>query len=88
VQRALYAGAVIAAEATDTRDDVFDIDISDLGVAENYLTVRVPGFGGTTQVQDYFQQFAVFQLFYERLAYVRRQDAQQRIQIVSHYSLQ
>ena len=82
VQRALDAGAVVFAELADARDDVLDVALGDLALAEHDLPAGEAGLRQAAEVHDDLQQLVLVGAVAQRVADVRRQGVEQQVQVV------
>ena len=88
VQRALDAGAVVLAELADARDDVVDVALRDLALAEHDLAAGEAGLRQAAEVHDDLEQLVLVGAVAQRVADVRRQRVEQQVEVVGDGSAQ
>ena len=82
MQRALDAGAVVVAEIADAADDVFEIVLRHLHVAERRLAAGEARLRLPAEVEHDLQQLVLIDALAQRPDDVRRQRLQHRVQVV------
>jgi hypothetical protein len=55
VQGALNSRPIVVAKATDAGDDIINVVFVDFFRVKDYFSLGKASFGGTPQVEDYFQ---------------------------------
>ena len=81
VECALYPGAVVSTEAPDALEDVLDVLLGHLSLAQEIATVEKPGFGDSAEVQYDLQEPGGVLFPAERLGDVRRQLLDEQLQV-------
>ena len=82
VEGALDSGAVVGGEFADTGDDVFEVFLEHLAIAEQHLFTRITGFGAAAKIEDDFEELEVVGAVAEAFGDLRGQNVEKELQIV------
>jgi hypothetical protein len=82
MKRAFDARAVIACEMSHAAFDVLNVFVRDQRVVQINSLARITSFGLATEVKDYFDERFDVACASKRIAYGRRQDYKQQIEVI------